>query len=91
MANLLRNVRSIVFGLLIVLFLILMLQNTEVIKFEFLVYEGEMSSAVLILLFLIVGFLLGYYVGRLQNRQRRARRDQKRHAPEAGHESAQES
>jgi uncharacterized integral membrane protein len=87
MGNLLRNLRSIVFGLLIVLFLILMLQNTEVIKFEFLVFEGEMSSAILILLFLSVGFLLGYYVGQTHRRQRRQRRDQKQHANESAQES----
>ena len=85
MSKLFHNLRSIVFVLLIVLFLILVLQNTEVVRFEFLFFEGEMSRAILLLLFLSVGFLLGYYEGQrhLRNRQRRAEERNKRREEKA--------
>jgi len=65
--------KTLVVLILIGLFLVILLQNTEVVTFQLLFWEITMSRVLLILVIVIIGFLLGYIVGRRGNYGRRRR------------------
>ena len=45
---------------LVVLFLIILVQNTQVVTFRFLMWEFSMSQIILVLLTTLIGIVLGY-------------------------------
>lgn len=57
--------KTVTILILIGLFLIILLQNTEIITFQLLFWEITMSRSLLILVIVIIGFVLGYIVGRM--------------------------
>ena len=56
-----------VVGVMSVLLLILVIQNTEVVKITLLFWQFEMSRVILILLATATGFVGGYVVARLKS------------------------
>jgi len=52
--------KTIVALILIALFLILLIQNIQVVTLRFLFWEISMSRIIFIPLILIIGFILGY-------------------------------
>jgi len=57
--------KIIVAGVLALLLLILVIQNTEVVTVTLLFWNFEMSRVILILLATMTGFICGYLVARL--------------------------
>ena len=56
-----------VVGVMSVLLLILVIQNTEAVKITLLFWQFEMSRVILILLATATGFVGGYVVARLKS------------------------
>jgi len=49
--------------------LIVLIQNTNVIRVRLLFWSVEMSQVILVLLMLIIGFILGFAVAKLSGRK----------------------
>lgn len=56
--------RDSFFIILIVLFLIVLLQNTHVVRMRFLFWQVGMSQIILLPLILLIGFVAGYILGK---------------------------
>ena len=56
--------KQIVFLIVVILFLILLLQNTHVVMLHFLFWKFGMSQIILIPLILLLGFVMGFFVGK---------------------------
>jgi uncharacterized integral membrane protein len=54
--------RTIVLLVLIILFLIILAQNTQVVTLRLLFWKIEMSQVILVPVTMIIGFILGYLV-----------------------------
>ena len=52
---------------LILLFVIIVLQNTQVVDIRFLFWQLTMSRIILLIFSLVVGFIAGYYVRRVRH------------------------
>jgi len=57
--------KTVIVLILIGLFLVILLQNTEIVTFQLLFWEITMSRSLLMLVIVIIGFVLGYIVGRM--------------------------
>ena len=64
MNTFLKNPKNIVLALFITIFGILVLQNTDVVTIQFLVWNISMSGIILLPLLVIAGFLVGFIVGK---------------------------
>ncbi len=58
--------KIIVIIVLIVLFLVIMIQNTEVVDFQLFLWKMSMSRIIMISFMILIGFVLGYLVARLE-------------------------
>lgn len=58
--------KVIIILVLIVVFLIVILQNTQVIEFQMLFWKIEMSRIIVITFMMLLGFVLGYLVARME-------------------------
>jgi len=56
-----KKIALIVLGCLI---LVVLLQNTQVVSVRFLFWKLSMSRIILLPLFLLVGFVIGFFAGR---------------------------
>ena len=56
-----KNITLIVMG---VLLLVVLLQNTQVVSVRFLFWKLSMSRIILLPLFMVVGFIIGFFVGK---------------------------
>lgn len=69
-----RTAKIIVMGILVLLFTILVVQNTNVVTVQLFAWELTMSQIILLVLTLLAGFILGYFTAhgshRSRNRQR---------------------
>lgn len=72
MGNVMK-VKTIISLILIGLFLVILLQNTQVVTFQLLLWEITMSRILLILVILIIGVLLGYTLGKRSSHGNRGR------------------
>ena len=54
--------KLIVLGLFLLIVVIFALQNFEVVEVNFLFWSFSMSRAVMIFLFLALGFILGFFI-----------------------------
>jgi len=61
-----RDVRLIVFVLLVLLMMVVMYQNRHVVTLSFLFWSFQMSQLLLVLLLTAVGFVAGFFVGKLR-------------------------
>ena len=62
--------KGIIAGLLLVLFLVVLGQNTEVVTLRFLIWKISMSRIVLMLLSMLIGVVMGLVVARLTDSSR---------------------
>ncbi len=60
--------KNIIITVLAALFLILLLQNMQVVTLRFLFWKIEMSRIIFIPLVMIMGFIIGYLVGRTRRK-----------------------
>lgn len=58
-----KNLKTILAVVLVLLSVVLVIQNAEVVTLRFLVWELAVSRIVLIPSLVLVGFLLGYVIG----------------------------
>ncbi|UCH12455.1 MAG: LapA family protein [Candidatus Omnitrophota bacterium] len=56
-----KKIALIVLG---VLLLIILLQNTQVVSVRFLFWKLSMSRIILLPLFMLIGFIIGFFVGK---------------------------
>jgi len=52
------------------LFFIILLQNTQVVSMRFLFWQLSMSRIILFPLILLIGFVVGFFVGRASSNSR---------------------
>lgn len=71
MSNFLANLRLVLFVVLVILFIVFLLQNTGDTPIKFLVYDGRISTVVLVLVTTLSGFLAGYFMGSTSLRRRK--------------------
>jgi uncharacterized integral membrane protein len=60
----LSNLRIIIILTVLILFVVFMVQNTEVITVTFLFEDVQMSSVVLILISALAGFIFGLFIAK---------------------------
>jgi len=58
--------KIIIILILIALFLIVVVQNTQVVEFQFLFWKFGMSRIIVISFMMLIGFVLGYLVARME-------------------------
>jgi len=63
--------KSLIAGVLLVLFLIVLGQNTEVVTIRFLVWKISMSRIVLMILSMLAGVVVGFILARVTGTSRR--------------------
>ncbi len=66
-------------GLLLLLFTIVVAQNTEVITLNLFAWEFSMSRIVLLVLVLLIGFALGYLAARIAYAKKRSQKAAQNH------------
>ena len=66
-----KNPKFIIALIVAVLVLILLFQNTQVVRLNIFFWEISMSQIILIPLVLILGFVAGYVAARLRGKARR--------------------
>lgn len=66
----------------IVLLVIFLLQNSEAYPINFLFFEWEMAGSIFILVNSLLGFAIGFLVGRIRNGEVRERRKSKKETVE---------
>jgi len=60
--------KTIVIAILLVLFLIILLQNTHVVTVQLLFWDISMSRIILLLLMMGIGFVVGYVAASLKRK-----------------------
>jgi len=60
--------KKILIGILVLLFIILLVQNIQVVYLRFLFWKISMSRVIFYPLILIVGFVIGYITAKLRKR-----------------------
>ena len=63
--------KIIVIIVLVVLFLVIMVQNTEVVDFQLFLWKMSMSRIIMISFMILIGFVLGYLVARSEKSQKK--------------------
>lgn len=58
--------KIIIILILFVLFFLFVLQNTQVVEFQFLFWTFGMSRIVVISFMMLIGFVIGYLVARME-------------------------
>ena len=72
------SARFIVLGIVVVLIVLFVLQNTDEVKLDFLFLDGVFPLWTMLLVMAVLGFVGGWYVGRIRGAERRARRAERR-------------
>jgi len=63
--------KKIIIGILVVLFAIVLFQNTQVITVKFLFWEVQMAQILILLLSALLGFAIGYILLHIRGRRKR--------------------
>ncbi|MCJ7580563.1 MAG: LapA family protein [Candidatus Aminicenantes bacterium] len=63
--------KIIVIIVLVVLFLVIMIQNTEVVDIQLFMWKISMSRIIMISFMMLIGFGLGYLVARLEKSKKK--------------------
>lgn len=66
-----KNTKLIVVAVLAVLVFVVLIQNTEVVSFQFLFWTLTMSRILMISFLLLIGLVIGYILGRMYDRSPR--------------------
>jgi uncharacterized integral membrane protein len=61
--------KTIIIVVLIALFVIILLQNTEVVTFQLLFWKIGMSRIILLFFMLLIGFISGYITARITRKK----------------------
>lgn len=61
--------KTIIFIILAIVFLIFLLQNTQIVTVQFLFWNFTMSRIILIALILLVGLILGFIIAEVRRRR----------------------
>lgn len=69
-----RTAKIIVMGVLVLLFTILVVQNTDVVTVQLFAWEVTMSQIILLVLTLLTGFILGYFTAQRSHLKRKRQR-----------------
>jgi uncharacterized integral membrane protein len=64
--------KTIVVLVLVVLFLILLIQNTKVVEFNFYFWELSMSGIIFLPGILITGFIIGYLTAVIRTKKKKS-------------------
>lgn len=72
--------KTIVILVLIVLFLIILLQNMQVVTLRLFFWKIAMSQIILIPLVMLIGFVLGYIVAKVTGNHYRRERSEEAHS-----------
>ena len=62
------NQKNIIILILIVLAFVVLIQNTQVVEVQMFFWKFAMSRIIMIAFLLIVGFVIGYLVGKAQKK-----------------------
>jgi uncharacterized integral membrane protein len=65
--------KTIVFCILVALVIIFVLQNTQVVGFQFFAWKVSMSRALLLLGTFLIGVVVGWLSGRIKPKARKAK------------------
>ncbi len=60
--------KTIIILILIVLAIVILIQNTQVVEVQVFFWKIAMSRIIMIIFLLIVGFVIGYFVPKLQKK-----------------------
>jgi len=60
--------KTIIFSILIALIIVFVIQNTQVVEYQFLAWKVSMSRALLLLGTFVIGVLVGWLSRRLKQR-----------------------
>lgn len=63
--------KNIIFFILVVLVVIFVLQNTQVVEFNFLAWTISMSKALLLLITFVLGIVVGWLARRVRPKARK--------------------
>ena len=66
-------IKTIVFCILIALVIIFVLQNTQLIEFQFLAWKVSMSRALLLFVNFFIGVIVGWLSSRLRPKARKTK------------------
>ncbi len=61
--------KTIIFIILAVVFLIVLLQNTQIVDVQFLFWKLTMSRIILIALIMLVGLILGFIISEVRRKR----------------------
>lgn len=64
------NPKNIIIGIIVVLVLIILIQNTQVVILRLLFWKVRMSQIVLVPLTFILGFVIGYFSRTVKNKNK---------------------
>ena len=56
------KVKWIIIGILAILFIIIIIQNSGSVEYKIFLWEISISRIILIPIFLIIGFLIGFFI-----------------------------
>jgi len=59
---------------LIAVFLIIVVQNTQVVEFQLLFWKFAMSRIIVISFMMLIGFVIGYLVARMEKESKHGKR-----------------
>ena len=63
--------KIIIILILIAFFLVIVVQNTQVVEFQLLFWKLGMSRIIIISFMVLIGFVLGYLVARMEKETKR--------------------
>lgn len=72
------SAKFIVLGIVVVLIVLFVLQNTDEVQLDFLFLDGVFPLWTMLLVMAVLGFVGGWYFGRIRGAERRARRAERR-------------
>lgn len=61
--------KTIIFIILAIVFLIVLLQNTQIVDVQFLFWKFTMSRIILIALIMLVGLILGFIIAEVRRKR----------------------
>jgi len=62
------KLKTILIAILVILFVVIFLQNTQMVTLQFFFWKVAVSRIILIPLFVIIGFVLGYVVAKIEKK-----------------------
>lgn len=70
----LRKLKLIVIIVIVGLFVVFLLQNTQVVRVKFYFWDISMSRVILMPLFIVIGFIIGFVAAKMTGKSRLQRK-----------------